>query len=146
MEAELLDGDLIRSVFCQELGFSKAHRDINVKRIGYISHLLNKHNVISIVAAIAPYAETRLLNRKLLERYHEIYCRCPLATLEQRDVKGLYKKARAGEIQCFTGISDVYEEPTMAEVTVNTDMEEVEESFEKIIAYLESRKIIPCCD
>jgi adenylylsulfate kinase len=137
-KAELLDGDLVRDVFAHDLGFSKRDRDIHVRRLGFLSHLLNKHEVVSVVAAIAPYAETRERNRQLIGRYVEVYCNCPLEVAEKRDVKGLYALARLGQIQNFTGISDPYEEPRSSEVVVYTDRETVAESMAKIVRYLES--------
>ena len=137
LKAELLDGDIIRTNFSQELGFTKKERDINVKRIGFLSWLLNKHGIISVVAAIAPYEETRQINRKLIKNYIEVFCNCPLEVVEKRDVKGLYAKARKGLIPHFTGISDPYEPPSNPEIVVYTDKETVEESVNKIINFLE---------
>jgi adenylylsulfate kinase len=146
LNAELLDGDIIRTNFSQELKFTKRDRDINVKRIGFVAHLLNKNRVNSVVAAIAPYAETRALNRRLLDNYVEVYCCCPLDVVAERDVKGLYKRAVAGEIENFTGVSDPYEPPEDAEIVVHTDRESVEESYCKIIRWLEQRGYIPTLD
>ena len=143
LKAELLDGDLIRANFSQELGFSKRDRDIHVGRIGFVSHLLNKHGVIALAAVIAPYAEARARNRRLIENYIEVYVRCPLEVLEARDVKGLYRKARAGLVQNFTGISDPYEEPVSPEITVATDVETIRESFERVMGHLEHRRLVP---
>lgn len=142
LNVELLDGDIIRTIFSQGLGFSRQDRDINVRRIGFISYLLNKNNIISIVAAIAPYGETRRLNRKLLGNYIEVYCNCPLDVLEKRDPKGLYKKARLGKIPNFTGVSDPYEVPENPEIILKTGEETEEESFEKVISFLESHGYI----
>ncbi|MCP4668551.1 MAG: adenylyl-sulfate kinase, partial [Deltaproteobacteria bacterium] len=130
LKVELLDGDIIRANFSQGLGFSKRDRDINVRRIGFVSFLLNRNDIISIVAAIAPYRETRCQNRRLLDSYIEVFCDCPLKTLEQRDPKGLYSQARAGKILNFTGVSDPYEAPESPEVLLNTGDETEEESFE----------------
>ncbi|MEW6664739.1 MAG: adenylyl-sulfate kinase [Thermodesulfobacteriota bacterium] len=143
LKAELLDGDIIRINFSQGLGFSKRDRDINIRRIGFVSYLLNKNDIISIVAAIAPYREVREQNRRLLGKYIEVFCDCPLETLEQRDPKGLYRKARAGEIANFTGVSDPYERPGSPEILLQTGLEKEEESFQKVIAYLESQGHIP---
>ncbi len=143
MKAELLDGDIIRTNFSQELGFNKRDRDINVKRIGFVAHLLNRHGVAVIVAAIAPYAETRDLNRALIDNYVEAYVNCPLETAEQRDVKGLYARARAGEIAQFTGITSPYEPPENPEIEVRTDLETEEESFHAVLQALEQRGCIP---
>ncbi len=143
LKAELLDGDIIRTNFSQELGYTKRERDINVRRIGFVSYLLNKNNIISVVAAIAPYRETREINRKLLGNYIEVFCNCPLEILEKRDPKGLYRKARSGEIKNFSGISDPYEIPEEPEITLNTHIETPEESFNKVISYLENHGFIP---
>ena len=143
LKAELLDGDIIRTNFSQELGFTKRERDINVKRIGFLSWLLNKHGIISVVAAIAPYEETRQINRKLIKNYIEVFCNCPLEVVEKRDVKGLYAKARKGLIPHFTGISDPYEPPSNPEIVVYTDKETVEESVNKIIDFLEENRLLP---
>jgi len=143
LKAELIDGDIIRKNFCQELGFSKRDRYINIKRIGFLSWLLNKHGIISVVAAIAPYEEVRQINRQLIPNYIEVFCNCPLEVLEARDPKGLYKKALQGKIKNFTGISDPYEPPKNAEIVCNTDRETVEESLQKIINYLVKKDLIP---
>lgn len=143
IRSELLDGDIIRSIFSQELSFSKRDRDINVRRIGFVSHLLNKNGVNCVVAAIAPYADTRGQVRQLIEKYVEVYCDSSLEVVIRRDVKGLYKKALTGEIQHFTGVSDPYEPPAAPEIHVRTDSESVEESYCKIIAWLEERGDIP---
>jgi adenylylsulfate kinase len=138
----LLDGDIIRTNFSSELGFSRHDRDVNVRRIGFVSHLLNRHGVISIVAAIAPYAEARKQNRTLLEKYVEVFVDCPLEVTERRDVKGLYARARAGQISNFTGISDPYEAPVDAEIVCHTDREDVTTSACSILAYLEDNGLI----
>ncbi len=143
LAAELLDGDIIRTNFSQELGFTKRERDINVKRIGFLSWLLNKHGIISVVAAIAPYENTRQINRALIPNYLEVFCNCPLEVVERRDPKGLYLQARKGQIPHFTGISDPYEPPKNPEIVCYTDRESIEESFSKIISYLEEKKLIP---
>lgn len=143
LKAELLDGDIIRSNFSQELGYTKRDRYINVKRIGFLSWVLNKHDIISIVAAIAPYEEVRQINRRLIPNYIEVYCSCPLNVLKERDPKGLYEKALKGEIPNFTGISDPYEVPSNPEIVCYTDRESVEESLQKIITYLVKRSLIP---
>lgn len=143
LKTELLDGDIIRINFSQGLGFSKRDRDINIRRIGFVSYLLNKNHIISLVAAISPYEEVRAQNRRLLENYIEVYCECPLETLEKRDPKGLYKKARAGEIANFTGISDPYEPPENPEIVLRTGVESEEACFRKLVGYLEDRNLIP---
>ncbi len=143
LKAELLDGDIIRKNFSKGLGFSRQDREINVRRIGFISYLLTKNGIISVVAAIAPYAEIRTANRQLIGNYVEVYCSCPIEVIEKRDPKGLYKKARAGLIKNFTGISDPYEEPKDPEIIVRTDIETPDESYKKIINYLDSHGYLP---
>jgi len=136
LKVELLDGDIIRINFSRELGFSKRDRDINIRRIGFVSYLLNKNDIITIAAAISPYKETRDLNRRLIENYIEVLCDCPLEVLEKRDPKGSYKKARVGEIQNFTGISDAYEPPEKPELVLRTGEETVSDSFGRVMGYL----------
>ena len=130
---EVLDGDVVRTNLSKGLGFSKEDRDINIKRIGFVCNLLTRNGVIAIAAAISPYREIRDYNRKEIGDFVEIYCNCPLEVLIERDVKGLYKKAIAGEIKNFTGVSDPYEEPKNPEIILNTDKESVEESAKKVI-------------
>ncbi|TVM14367.1 adenylyl-sulfate kinase [Oceanidesulfovibrio indonesiensis] len=144
LKVELIDGDIVRSNFSQELSFTKRDRDINVKRIGFLSHLLNKHGVVSVVAAISPYADTRAMNRRLIDNYIEVFCDCPLDVVAARDPKGLYKRALAGEIQNFTGVSDPYEPPEAPEIHVRTDRETIAQSTDKVESYLIKHGILPC--
>jgi adenylylsulfate kinase len=143
---ELLDGDEVRTNLSKGLGFSKADRDTNIRRIGYVSRLLSRNGVGVITAAISPYREIRDEVRHSITRdggeFIEVYVQCPIEALIERDVKGLYKRALAGEIKEFTGVSDPYEEPWDPEVTVKTDCESVEESASKIIAELERRGLL----
>jgi len=143
MKVEILDGDVVRTNLSKGLGFSKEDRDINIRRIGFVCHLLTRNDVVAIAAAISPYREIRDENRRLVGRFVEVYCKCPMETLRERDVKGLYAKAEAGEIPNFTGVSDPYEEPLNPEVVVETDLETVEESAAKIIRTLELMGYIP---
>ena len=136
LRVDVLDGDEIRKKLSLGLGFSKADRDMHVRRLGYLAALLSRNGVVVIVAAISPYREARELNRKEIVNFVEVYCNCPLAVAESRDVKGLYRKARLGEIKGFTGIDDPYEEPLEPEVTVHTDVETVAQSLEKICSAL----------
>lgn len=122
LRAEWLDGDILRTNFSSELGYSKKDRDTNVRRIGFVSHLLNKNDVAAVVAAIAPYEEARRQNRDLLGQYVEVYCKCPLDVLRERDPKGLYKLADAGKIPYFTGVSDPYEPPVDPDIVVETSV------------------------
>ena len=143
LRAEILDGDIIRMNFSQGLGFSKTDRDINIRRIGFVSYLLNKNDIISVVAAISPYEATRSLNRKLLPHYIEVFCDCPLEVLEKRDPKGLYRKAMAGEIANFTGISDPYEPPQSPEIALRTGVDSEDACFQRLVSYLEDNDYIP---
>lgn len=143
LRVEILDGDVVRQHLSKGLGFSKADRDTNVLRVGWVCQLLNKHGVVAIAALISPYRETRQQLRKMLPRFVEVYVHAPLDVLIQRDVKGLYKKALAGEISNFTGISDPYEPPEHPEVVCHTHQETVEESVGKILAHLQARGWLP---
>ncbi len=137
---EILDGDEVRENLSKGLGFSKEDRDTNIKRIGYVCKLLSRHGAVAISAAISPYREIRDYNRSQIGNFIEIYCEAPLEELEKRDPKGLYKKARAGEIKGFTGIDDPYEPPLNPEIVVHTATESVQESLDKIIQYLEANE------
>lgn len=136
---ELLDGDEVRTHLSKGLGFSKEDRDINVRRIGFVCKLLTRHGVWSLTAAISPYRDTRDALRKDIGNFIEIYVECSIQKLAERDVKGLYKKALAGEIKNFTGVSDPYEPPVHPDIVVNSEKETVEESFNKIMRTLETK-------
>lgn len=142
-KVEILDGDEVRTNLSKGLGFSKEDRDINIKRIGYVCKLLTRNGVWAISAAISPYKEIRNFNRHQIKDFIEIYVECSIEELTKRDVKGLYKKALAGEIKNFTGVSDPYEPPDQPEIAVNSEKESIEESFEKIVRYLENKNLIP---
>lgn len=131
---EILDGDAIRRELCKELGFSKQDRDENIRRIGFVANLLTRNGVVVLVSAISPYREIRQEMRGRIGRFIEVHVSAPLAVCEQRDVKGLYRRARAGELKCFTGIDDPYEPPLHAEVVCRTDLESVAESAQKVLA------------
>jgi len=143
MKVEVLDGDVVRTNLSKGLGFSKEDRDTNIRRIGFVCHLLTRNDVVAIGAAISPYRQIRDENRKLIGRFVEVYCKCPIEVLKKRDVKGMYRKAERGEIKNFTGVSDPYEEPLKPEVIVETDKETVEQSVDKIIRTLELMGYIP---
>ncbi|NIN66769.1 MAG: adenylyl-sulfate kinase [Anaerolineae bacterium] len=143
LKVEVLDGDVIRTNLSKGLGFSKEDRDTNIKRIGFVCKLLTRNGVAAIASAISPYREVRDYVRQDIGRFVEVYCRCPVDVLIERDVKGLYQKALDGEIENFTGISDPYEEPLSPEVIVDTDQEDPEESVAKIIAKLEELEYVP---
>ncbi len=134
---EVLDGDIVRTNLTKGLGFSKEDRDENVRRIGFVSHLLTRNGVIVLVSAISPYRDVRDQVRQRIGDFVEVYANASVEVCESRDVKGLYKKARAGEIKNFTGISDPYEAPLNPEVDCETDKETLEESVNKVMAKLE---------
>ncbi len=135
-KVEVLDGDVVRENLTKGLGFSKADRDENIRRIGFVAQLLTRNGVIVIVSAISPYRAIRDEVRGKIGNFMEIFVNAPLAVCEERDVKGLYKKARAGEIKSFTGIDDPYEPPINPEVECRTNQETLAESVEKVMAKL----------
>jgi adenylylsulfate kinase len=139
---EILDGDEVRTNLSKGLGFSKEDRDINIRRIGYVCNLLARNGVIAISAAISPYREVRDEVRGLHQRFFEVFVRCTIDKLVERDVKGLYKKALAGEIKHFTGVSDPYEEPIKPELIVDSSTETVDESLGKLLGRLEQLNYI----
>jgi adenylylsulfate kinase len=135
---EVLDGDLVRTNLSKGLGFSRADRDTNVLRIGFVAKLLTRNGVAVIVSAISPYKEARdQVRRDIGDDFIEVFVDCPLEVCAGRDVKGLYKKAFAGEIKEFTGVSDPYEPPVVPELTLRTHEEEPKESARRVIAKLE---------
>lgn len=134
---EVLDGDIVRTNLTKGLGFSKEDRDENVRRIGFVSHLLTRNGVIVLVSAISPYRDVRDQVRTRIGDFVEVFANTPVEVCEERDVKGLYKKARSGEIKNFTGISDPYEEPLTPEVNCETANETLDESVNKVMAKLE---------
>ena len=136
-KVEMLDGDIVRTNLSKGLTFSKEDRDINVRRIGFVANLLSRNGVIAITAAISPYRAIRDEIRQTTQNFLEVYVNTPLAICEARDVKGLYAKARAGEIKHFTGIDDPYESPLNPEVVCYTAQETIEQSAGKVLAELE---------
>ena len=143
LKVEVLDGDVVRTNLSKGLGFSKEDRDTNIKRIGFVCKLLSRNGVVAIAAAISPYRAIRDYNRQEIGDFIEVYCKCPLELCIERDVKGLYKKALAGEITNYTGVSDPYEEPLNPEVVLETGKETKEESVRKVIRKLEELHYIP---
>jgi adenylyl-sulfate kinase len=133
---EVLDGDIVRTHLSKGLSFSREDRDLNVARIAFVAHLLARNGVVVIVAAISPFRETREKARQLIGDFVEIYVAPPLEECIKRDVKGLYKKAIAGEIPQFTGISDPYEEPLAPELKIDTSRGSIEEGATRILAKL----------
>jgi adenylylsulfate kinase len=144
---EILDGDEVRTHLSKGLTFSKDDRDINIRRIGFVARLLAKHGVLVVTAAISPYADTRDEMRALAAAqdipFIEVFVNATLESLVARDVKGLYKKALAGEIPHFTGVSDPYEPPSHPDIVVKTDVETVEQSARTILQALFDRGLIP---
>lgn len=136
-KVEVLDGDVVRTNLSKGLGFSKEDRDTNIRRIGFVCNLLTRNGVVAIAAAISPYKAVRQEVREMIGDFVEVYVKASLETCIQRDVKGLYKKALAGEIKQFTGVSDPYEPPENPEVICDTERETPQESAAKIVAYLE---------
>lgn len=146
MKVEVLDGDEVRTNLSKGLGFSKEDRDTNIRRIGYVAKLLARNGVCGITAAISPYREIRDEVRASVDGsagFVEVYAECSIEKLTERDVKGLYKKALAGEIKNFTGVSDPYEPPLKPEVVAKTGEETPEQSAAKIMKTLEMLKLVP---
>lgn len=137
---EIMDGDEVRRNISPELGFSKEDREIHVKRVAYISKLLARNGVAVIVGLISPYRETRDYARELIgDGFYEVFVDCPVKVCMERDPKGLYKKALAGEISDFTGVQDPYEPPLNPELVLKTSEEDLEESVSKVLKFLEKR-------
>ena len=135
---EVLDGDIVRTNLSKGLGFSREDRDTNILRIGFVANLLTRNGVGVIVSAISPYKEARdQVRREIGEGFLEVFIDCPVEVCAERDVKGLYAKAYAGEIKEFTGVSDPYEPPAAPELTVKTNEEDPSESARKVIGKLE---------
>ncbi len=137
---ELLDGDSIRAKIGRNLGFSREDREDNLRRISFVADLLARNGIHVVVAAISPYAALRQEIRNQLDPFVEVFVNAPLAVCEQRDVKGLYRRCRNGEIRGLTGVDDIYEAPTSPEVECHTDIETVEESVEKVLAAVRVRR------
>jgi adenylylsulfate kinase len=141
---EVLDGDVVRENLSKGLGFSKEDRDTNIRRIAFVANLLSRNGVPVITAAISPYREIRDEARQMMDgRFVEIYVKASVEACEERDVKGLYAKARSGEIKEFTGVSDPYEEPLSPEIVVETEEQTPEESARQILDFLEAEGFIP---
>jgi adenylylsulfate kinase len=140
----VFDGDNVRHGLCSDLGFSAADRAENIRRIGEMAKLFLEAGVISLTAFISPFRKDRERVRSLVPHgdFLEIYCKCSLEACEARDVKGLYKRARMGEIKDFTGISSPYEEPEDAEIVIETDKLSLDESVEKVLGVLRERGVI----
>lgn len=142
-KVEILDGDIVRENLTKGLGFSKEDRDTNIRRIGFVAQLLTRNGVIVLVSAISPYRAVREEVRQQIGDFVEVFVNAPLAVCEERDVKGLYQRARAGEIKMFTGIDDPYEPPVNPEVECQTNLETLEESVAKVLTKLEELGYLP---
>jgi adenylylsulfate kinase len=140
---ERLDGDIVREGLTRDLGFTKEDRDKNIERVTFVAKLLSRNHVGVLASFISPYRAMRNHVRQETTNFIEVFVHAPLDTCIERDVKGLYAKAIENKIPLFTGISDPYEEPQDAEITVNTHLETLDESVNKIVAYLEARGFVP---
>jgi adenylyl-sulfate kinase len=136
LKVERLDGDIVRQSLTRDLGFSKEDRDENIRRVTFVAKLLTRNGVAVLTSFISPYREIRAHARKEIGNFVEVYVRCPVEVCMKRDVKEMYRKAIAGEIKEFTGVSDPYEEPLDPEILLETDREPVEESAGKVIQRL----------
>jgi adenylylsulfate kinase len=134
---ERLDGDIVRKSLTSDLGFSKEDRDENIKRVTFVAKLLTRNGVAVLATFVSPYRERRRKTREEIVNFVEIYTRCPVEVCIERDTKGLYEKALAGEITDFTGVNDPYEEPETPELTLDTDKESIEECVHKVLDKLE---------
>ena len=141
-KVELLDGDFVRTNLSQGLGFSRQDRDTNIHRIGFVAELLARHGVIVVVAAISPYRNAREQVKGKIPRFVEVHVDCSIEVLTERDTKGLYKRALAGQLANFTGISDPYEPPLDASVVIHSDRESIDDALAKIWRELEVRKLV----
>lgn len=139
VDSEVLDGDVVRASLCRGLGFSKEDRDENIRRIGFVAGLLQRHGVVAIVSAISPYRAIRDELRRTLVDFIEVYVNAPLAVCERRDVKGLYGKARRGEITGMTGVDAPYEAPQHPDVECQTDLQSLSDSVARVKALLQQR-------
>jgi adenylyl-sulfate kinase len=143
LAVEVLDGDVVRTNLSKGLGFSKEDRDTNIRRIGFVAEMLTRHGVVVIVAAISPYREVRDEVKERIGRFVEVFVTCPIEVLAERDVKGLYRKALAGELANFTGVSDPYEAPEHADIVVDTSTETVQESVARVVAAVDGSGLLP---
>jgi adenylylsulfate kinase len=139
LPVELLDADALRLTITRGLGFSKEDRDENIRRIAFVCGLLARHGVVVLVSAIAPYREIRAEVRAQLGRFVEVYVNAPLTVCEARDVKGMYRRSRLGEMHGLTGVDAPYEPPEAPDVECHTDQESIEESAAKVVAILREK-------
>lgn len=143
MRVERLDGDTVRQSLTKDLGFSKEDRDMNIERVTFVAKLLSRNNVAVLASFISPYAETRDYVKNETSNFVEVFVSAPLDVCEDRDVKGMYAKARSGEIKNFTGISDPYEEPVNPDIEVPTHEQTIDESVNFLVGELAKRGLLP---
>lgn len=146
LNVERLDGDIVRQSLTRDLGFTKEDRDMNIERVTFVAKLLSRNGVAVLCSFISPYRARRAKSRQEIEEnsdFIEVYVECPVEVCADRDVKGLYEQAFAGEIDNFTGVSDPYEPPENAEIVCNTAEETLEESVAKVVGYLEAHGYVP---
>ncbi|RYY76972.1 MAG: adenylyl-sulfate kinase [Gammaproteobacteria bacterium] len=142
-QVTIIDGDILRQGLCKDLGFTKIDRSENIRRAGEVAKLFADAGIVALAAFMSPTESDRNLVRGLVgtERFVEIYCKCSFDVCESRDVKGLYKKARSGQLKNFVGLDESYEEPTNPEVTIDTDLLGIEESTALIMNFLKTRML-----
>lgn len=143
LKVERLDGDIVRKSLTRDLGFTKEDRDTNIERVTFVAKLLTRNGVAVLCSFISPYRERRAKSRAEIGNFVECYVECPLEVCIERDVKGLYQRAMAGEIENFTGVSDPYQAPENAEIVVHTAQQTVEESVQVILQRLEELGYLP---
>lgn len=143
LPVEILDGDVVRTNLSKGLGFSKEDRDTNIRRIGFVAELLTRNGVVVIVAAISPYRDVREQVKQRIGRFIEVFVSCPIEVLTDRDVKGLYRQALAGDLPHFTGVSDPYEAPDHADLVIDSSAESVETSVARVLAAVDASGFLP---
>ncbi|GBC70066.1 putative adenylyl-sulfate kinase [archaeon HR01] len=143
LSVELLDGDEVRKWLSPDSGFSRQDREIHIKRVAHVAHLLSRNGVVVLVSLVSPYRSSRNYARELIPEFVEVYVKCPLEICVRRDPKGLYRKALAGEISNMTGIQDIYEEPENPDLVIATDIENVDSCVFKVIQLLVERGYLP---
>jgi len=136
MALEMLDGDIVRTNLSKGLGFTHEDRDENIRRVGFVCHLLSRNGVIAVASVISPYREARDHNRRKIKDFVEVYVSCPIEVCKQRDVKGLYEKAAKGELKGFTGVDDPYEAPLSPEITCETDKRSIDDCVALVLSRL----------
>jgi len=143
MKVERLDGDIVRKSLTRDLGFTEEDRNMNIERVTFVAKLLSRNGVAVLASFVSPYNKIRAYSREEIENYILVYVRCSLKECENRDVKGMYAKARAGEIKDFTGIDHPFEDPDNADIVVETDKQTIEESKKIILKSLNEMDFLP---